>query len=103
MPTTAKPAETATIRTPARVSFTLSVRRGADNQLIACRMYGTRATSVEPHLVEGKRVIVSGHLRLPKGDGLARLSVDLCQLVGGTRTIRDHEDDPHEDEGEIER
>ncbi len=57
-------------------------------------MYGTRAKGIEPHLVEGKRVILSWELRLPKAGGLARLSVELCQLVGGTRTGRD--DDKHE-------
>lgn len=68
--------------------FTIVTHRGGYDQRIDCRIRGHRATAVEPHLVAGKRVVVSGELRLPRGNGAARLLVDLCELAGGARTRR---------------
>jgi len=72
----------------ANATFTISTRCGGVEQFVCCRMRGQRAESIEPELAEGKRVIVSGSLRLPRGDEPARLEVDRIELVGGARALR---------------
>lgn len=68
--------------------FTIVMQRGGYDQRVKCRIRGHRATSVEPHLVAGKRVVVSGELRLPIGNSIALLLVDICELAGGARALR---------------
>jgi len=81
----------------AQAVFELETKRSGVTQIVMCQIRGSIATALEPHLVAGKRVVVSGSLRLPTTPEQATwLNVDRCELVGGTRTYADQDQDNEE-------